>query len=88
VVEKRPWYEPSNELPSQPIITTTMDGDFDTVVVEGAAPNASVHTSLSERAHNGGMPQGRSDGHGQDQAQEKHSVNRRQDDRRVTAKDA
>src|SRR6266849_4282581 len=70
VVEKQPWYEPSNELPSQPIITTTMDGDFDTVVVDGSAPNASVHTSLSERAHNGGMPQGRSDGHGQDQAQE------------------
>jgi hypothetical protein len=88
VVEKRPWYEPSNELPSQPIITTTMDGDFDTVVVDGSALNASVHTSLSERAHNGGMPQGRSDDHGKDQAQEKPSVNRRQDDRRVTAKDA
>lgn len=40
VVEKKPWYEPSNKLPSQPIITTTMETDFDTVVVDGSTRNS------------------------------------------------
>jgi hypothetical protein len=35
VVEKRPWYEPSEKLPDQPIITATMQTEFDTVVVQG-----------------------------------------------------
>ena len=35
VVEKQPWYEPSEKLPSKPITTTTMQTDFDTVVVDG-----------------------------------------------------
>ena len=35
VVEKRPWYEPSEELPAEPIITASMLEEFDTVVVEG-----------------------------------------------------
>jgi hypothetical protein len=34
VVEKQPWYEPSNELPPQPIIGTMMNADFDTVIVD------------------------------------------------------
>jgi hypothetical protein len=34
VVEKQPWYEPSEKLPKHPVITTTaMPTDFDTVVV-------------------------------------------------------
>jgi hypothetical protein len=35
VVEKQPWYEPSEKLPSKPITTTIMQMDFDTVVVDG-----------------------------------------------------
>jgi hypothetical protein len=32
-VEKRPWYEPLDKLPTEPVISTTMKTDFDTVVV-------------------------------------------------------
>jgi hypothetical protein len=35
VVEKQPWYEPSEKLPAAPIITASMPEEFDTVVVEG-----------------------------------------------------
>src|SRR5438132_9517559 len=45
VVEKQPWYEPSEKLPSQPIITTAMQTDFDTVVVDRhTARNSSAPT--------------------------------------------
>lgn len=33
VIERRPWYEPSERLPNQPIINAPSD-DFDTLVVE------------------------------------------------------
>ncbi len=33
VVEKQPWYDPSEKLPAEPIITTSMLEEFDTVVV-------------------------------------------------------
>ena len=48
VVEKQPWYEPANELPSQPIITTAMQVDFDTVVVDASAPKSPQRHALSE----------------------------------------
>jgi hypothetical protein len=48
VVEKQPWYEPSNEVPSQPIISPTMDVSFDTVVVDGSAPKSPQRHALSE----------------------------------------
>jgi hypothetical protein len=35
VVEKQPWYEPSQHLPEQPIISPSLNADFDTVIVEG-----------------------------------------------------
>jgi hypothetical protein len=35
VVEKRPWYQPSKELPAEPIIKASLPEEFDTVVVEG-----------------------------------------------------
>jgi hypothetical protein len=38
VVEKQPWYEPTKQLPRKPVITTVMESDFDTVVVD--APRA------------------------------------------------
>jgi hypothetical protein len=38
ITERRPWYEPSEKLPDQPIINVPAPTDFDTVVVE--MPNA------------------------------------------------
>jgi hypothetical protein len=35
VVEKQPWYEPSEKLPKGPIVATAAPRDFDTVVVSG-----------------------------------------------------
>lgn len=32
--ERRPWYEPSEELPDQPIINAPMQAEFDTLVVQ------------------------------------------------------
>jgi hypothetical protein len=46
VVEKQPWYAPSNEVPSQPIINSNMDTNFDTVVVDTA--KSPQHRALSE----------------------------------------
>jgi hypothetical protein len=38
VNERRPWYEPSEKTPEQPIISTQLESELDTVVVE--MPNA------------------------------------------------
>jgi hypothetical protein len=37
VVEKEPWYQPSRELPGDPVITAAMETDFDTVIVDKAS---------------------------------------------------
>lgn len=34
IKERRPWYEPSEQLPDQPIVATSMGPEFDTLVVE------------------------------------------------------
>jgi hypothetical protein len=34
ITERRPWYEPSEELPKEPIISAPMPREFDTLVVE------------------------------------------------------
>ena len=34
VVGRRPWYTPADELPDQPIISSQMESEFDTVVVD------------------------------------------------------
>jgi hypothetical protein len=34
VVGRRPWYEPSEKLPPQPIINAPAQTEFDTVVVD------------------------------------------------------
>jgi hypothetical protein len=47
VVEKEPWYQPSKKLPAEPIITATMETDFDTVLVE-PPPEQARETSLPE----------------------------------------
>ncbi len=68
VVEKKPWYQPSTELPIQPIITTSMEMDLDTVVVDGPMPKSPVRNSSSETAHSRGLL--KTDGHGPDQPRE------------------
>src|ERR1700676_5151424 len=35
VVEKQPWYVPSETLPSEPVIATTMKTNFDSLIVDG-----------------------------------------------------
>jgi hypothetical protein len=46
VVERQPpWYEPWNKLPNQPIIATTMNTDFDTVIVDRPVARESFMTS-------------------------------------------
>jgi hypothetical protein len=34
IKERRPWYEPTEKLPDQPIIGTPLDTDFDSLVVD------------------------------------------------------
>jgi hypothetical protein len=53
VVEKQPWYEPSKQLPHKPVITTIMEQDFDTVVVDAPAtgePSAASSLARSTAA--------------------------------------
>jgi len=38
VVEKKPWYEPSEKRPNEPVISKVLNSDFDTVVVDLPAP--------------------------------------------------
>jgi hypothetical protein len=38
VNERRPWYEPSEKMPEQPVLNAPMQTEYDTVVVE--MPNA------------------------------------------------
>ncbi len=43
ITERRPWYEPSEELPNQPIISTPVQREFDSLVVEmPSARNSTV----------------------------------------------
>jgi hypothetical protein len=46
VVEKQPWYAPSEMLPRAPIVTGNMDIDFDRMVVD-AAPGPSAQPTHS-----------------------------------------
>ena len=45
VVERRPWYEPSEKVPDQPVINAQMQSEFDTVVVEMPARNSAATAS-------------------------------------------
>jgi hypothetical protein len=42
IVERRPWYEPSDKLPDQPIISTPLQTDYDSLVVEMPARNSTA----------------------------------------------
>ena len=48
VVERQPWYEPSDKVPSQPIIATTMDTNFDTLIVDRPVAHAPTRNATSE----------------------------------------
>ena len=34
ITERRPWYEPSEQLPDEPVINATMTRELDSVVVD------------------------------------------------------
>jgi hypothetical protein len=34
IIERRPWYEPAEKLPDQPIISAPFKNEFDTLVVD------------------------------------------------------
>jgi hypothetical protein len=38
VIEKLPWYEPSNNCPPEPVISPTTKTDFDTMIVSEPSP--------------------------------------------------
>ena len=46
IAERRPWYDPADKLPDQPIIDAQMNMEFDTLVVDiPSAPNPAVRGS-------------------------------------------
>ena len=45
VTARRPWYEPAEKSPNEPVISTPMQTEFDTVVVEMPAARNSVATA-------------------------------------------
>jgi hypothetical protein len=45
VTARRPWYEPAEKSPDEPVISTPMQTEFDTVVVEMPAARSSVATA-------------------------------------------
>jgi hypothetical protein len=45
VVEKQPWYAPSEMLPRKPIVDGKMDIDFDSVVVDAPVGRSSAEIS-------------------------------------------
>jgi hypothetical protein len=56
VVERQPWYEPSDKVPNQPIRAATMDTNFDTLIVDrpvarAPATNASAEPTMLDSAH-------------------------------------
>jgi hypothetical protein len=42
IVDRRPWYEPVEKLPDQPIISVPLETDYDSLVVEMPARNSST----------------------------------------------
>jgi|SRR5687768_2248730 len=57
VNERRPWYEPLDKTPDEPIISAPMQGEFDAVVVEmPSARNSSASGSPSKQRERIGKP--------------------------------
>src|SRR5438067_6884978 len=47
ITERRPWYDPSEKLPDQPIIDAQMNMEFDTLVVD--IPSAQNHAARGSK---------------------------------------
>src|SRR5258706_16007688 len=47
ITERRPWYEPAEKLPDQPIVSTPLQKEFDTLVVDLPGPKASREKSIT-----------------------------------------
>jgi hypothetical protein len=45
-IEKPPWYEPSNGAPKEPVINSSPEMEFDSLVVDAPATRASKPTAL------------------------------------------
>jgi hypothetical protein len=45
IVDRRPWYQPADKLPDQPIISVPFQTDFDSLVVEMPARNSGTSGS-------------------------------------------
>ena len=45
VNERRPWYEPSEKMPEQPVLSAPMQTEYDTVVVEMPSARHSTATA-------------------------------------------
>jgi hypothetical protein len=57
VNERRPWYEPLDKTPDEPIISAPMQGEFDAVVVEmPSARNSTASTSPAKQRERIGKP--------------------------------
>jgi hypothetical protein len=42
IVDRRPWYEPAEKLPDQPVISSPLQTEYDSLVVEMPARNPST----------------------------------------------
>jgi hypothetical protein len=50
VLETHPWYEPSQQLPSKPVITTVLETNLDTVVIDDFDERVSAQTAARATA--------------------------------------
>lgn len=51
IVDRRPWYEPAEKLPEQPIISVPLENDYESLVVEMPARNASTVAAKDGKAN-------------------------------------
>jgi hypothetical protein len=42
IVERRPWYQPAEKLPDQPVVDAPLKAEFDTLVVDLPSPQSSA----------------------------------------------
>ena len=45
IVDRRPWYEPAEKLPEQPIVNVPLQSEYDSLVVEMPVKNSSTSGS-------------------------------------------
>ena len=47
ITGRRPWYEPAEKLPDHPIVSTPLQKEFDTLVVDLPSPKSSREKSIT-----------------------------------------